>query len=148
MEALADLEKVQTRILQRVTNLELSLLHGHLSNSPSLSPASEDASSAVATATEARLSAILRSNGVNDFIFKRVSSDYYDWTFDARRDVLGAASIHHLCKSIVLVLRCSFTSSIFNYKFPFLFYSSVLAALPLCLIIIIYACSGLAEVTR
>ncbi|CDP09939.1 unnamed protein product [Coffea canephora] len=103
MEALADLEKVQTRILQRVTNLELSLLHGHLSNSPSLSPASEDASSAVATATEARLSAILRSNGVNDFIFKRVSSDYYDWTFDARRDVLGAASIHHLCKSIVLV---------------------------------------------
>ncbi|KAG8374742.1 hypothetical protein BUALT_Bualt10G0027500 [Buddleja alternifolia] len=52
-----------------------------------------------------RLSAILRSNAaaVRDFSFKRVPADYYDWPLEARRDILGAASIHHLCKSIVLV---------------------------------------------
>ncbi|CAN0842187.1 hypothetical protein LINGRAHAP2_LOCUS3533 [Linum grandiflorum] len=53
--------------------------------------------------TEDRLSAILRSNGVTDFAFKRVASDYYDWPYESRRDVLGAASVDHLCKSIVLV---------------------------------------------
>lgn len=53
--------------------------------------------------TVARLSAILTTNAVNDFSFKRVPSDYYDWPLEARRDVLDAASIDHLCKSIVLV---------------------------------------------
>ncbi|PON40628.1 LOW QUALITY PROTEIN: YbaK/aminoacyl-tRNA synthetase-associated domain containing protein, partial [Parasponia andersonii] len=53
--------------------------------------------------TEARLSSILRSNGVKEFNFKRVPSDYYDWPLEARRDALAAPSVHHLCKSIVLV---------------------------------------------
>ncbi|CAA3028549.1 uncharacterized protein LOC111398439 isoform X1 [Olea europaea subsp. europaea] len=97
-EALADLERTQTRILQRISDLELLYLPQHVSQSVSISTAAADNST-----TEGRLSAILRSNGVKDFSFKRVPSDYYTWTLEARRDVLDAASIHHLCKSIVLV---------------------------------------------
>ncbi|CAA3028548.1 uncharacterized protein LOC111398439 isoform X2 [Olea europaea subsp. europaea] len=96
-EALADLERTQTRILQRISDLELLYLPQHVSQSVSISTAAADNST-----TEGRLSAILRSNGVKDFSFKRVPSDYYTWTLEARRDVLDAASIHHLCKSIVL----------------------------------------------
>ncbi|CAN1333454.1 hypothetical protein LINPERPRIM_LOCUS36049 [Linum perenne] len=97
-EELAELERVQIGILQRISKLEATLnlqvdnddtrLHQQPTN---------------AATTEDRLSAILRSNGVTDFSFKRVASDYYDWPYESRRDVLGAASIHHLCKSIVLV---------------------------------------------
>ncbi|CAN4077948.1 unnamed protein product [Withania somnifera] len=89
MEALAKLERLQTRILQRISNLESSLLSRHYSS----------------TTTEDRLSVILRTNGVKDFSFKRVPSDYYDWTLEARRDIFSASSIHHLCKSIVLTCR-------------------------------------------
>ncbi|KAG9138616.1 hypothetical protein Leryth_012950 [Lithospermum erythrorhizon] len=81
MEAIAELERVQTGILGRIRKLEGSRLNG----------------------TVSRLSSILRSNGVNDFIFKSVPSDYYNWPLHARRDALNAPSIHHLCKSIVLV---------------------------------------------
>ncbi|CAI8609611.1 unnamed protein product [Vicia faba] len=87
---LAELERVQTHILQRISKLE----HPPLINDP------ETLSS---TDTVSCLSSILRSNAVNDFSFKRVASDYYDWPLDARRDALNAASVHHLCKSIVLV---------------------------------------------
>lgn len=98
MESFADLERLQTRILQRITNLELSLL-------PTGDTPLSAASTAVAddTTTVDCLSSILLGNGVRDFCFKRVASDYYDWPLEARRDVLGAASVHHLCKSIVLV---------------------------------------------
>ncbi|CAA0842310.1 YbaK/aminoacyl-tRNA synthetase-associated domain [Striga hermonthica] len=97
MEALADLEKVQTRILGRISDLEHSI-----TTKPSHNPSSA-ADDGGLTTTEGRLSAILAANAVQGFSFKRVPSDYYDWTLEARRDVLGAASIHHLCKSIVLV---------------------------------------------
>ncbi|XVF52637.1 hypothetical protein PTKIN_Ptkin05aG0034300 [Pterospermum kingtungense] len=94
--ALADLERVQTQILERMSKLELSHLPNTVEPLPSSSPlANAD--------VEGRLSNILRSNGVKDFLFKRVPSDYYDWPLESRRDVLGAASVHHLCKSIVLV---------------------------------------------
>lgn len=93
MDVLAELERIQTRILDRISELELS----HLPHSLSSGGADDS------TTTEGRLSAILRANAVSDFLFKRVPSDYYDWTLEARRDILGAASIHHLCKSIVLV---------------------------------------------
>ncbi|KAL9666316.1 hypothetical protein QQ045_000644 [Rhodiola kirilowii] len=53
--------------------------------------------------TVTRLSEILRSSDVSDFEFKRVPQDYYDQPLEYRRDVLGAASVDHLCKSIVLV---------------------------------------------
>ncbi|KAK4389469.1 hypothetical protein Sango_2283900 [Sesamum angolense] len=108
MEALAELERVQTRILHRISDLELSHLPQHFSHSLSLQSsaaagANVDADADASTTTEGRLSAILLANSVRDFSFKRVPSDYYEWTLEARRDILGAASIHHLCKSIVLV---------------------------------------------
>ncbi|GFP81778.1 hypothetical protein PHJA_000321100 [Phtheirospermum japonicum] len=99
MEALAELQKIQTQILRRISDLELSLATQPLTNSASLPLPSSDAS----TTTEGRLSNILRANAVGDFSFKRVPSDYYDLTLESRRDILGAASIHHLCKSIVLL---------------------------------------------
>ncbi|CAK9181949.1 unnamed protein product [Ilex paraguariensis] len=105
MEALAELERVQTRILQRIAGLELSHLPQHFSHSLSLSSPTGNFKNAddSNSITEARLSAILHANDVRDFLFKRVPSDYYDSPFEARRDVLGAHSIDHLCKSIVLV---------------------------------------------
>ncbi|CAL5432666.1 unnamed protein product [Camellia sinensis] len=106
MEELAELERLQARLLHRITEFELSHLPQHFSDSLSVSSPPENlnaAAIAAAAATEARLSAILRSNGVRDFSFKRVPFDYYDFSVEARRDVLGGYSIDHLCKSIVLV---------------------------------------------
>ncbi|CAN6579427.1 unnamed protein product [Malus baccata var. baccata] len=100
-DSLAKLERIQTQILERISKLELSN-SASLPQSTSTPIPSLTQSSAVG-ATEARLSAILLANGVKDFSFKRVASDYYDWSLDARRNALRAASIHHLCKSIVLV---------------------------------------------
>ncbi|XP_062074725.1 uncharacterized protein LOC133778729 [Humulus lupulus] len=97
MEAeLAELEKIQTEILRRISELELS----HL---PAAADAAIDGSELAESDTEARLSSILRSNGAKDFCFKKVASDYYNWPLEARRDALSAASVDHLCKSIVLV---------------------------------------------
>ncbi|XP_058764332.1 uncharacterized protein LOC131637779 [Vicia villosa] len=96
-DPLAELERVQTHILQRISKLEQ---HSHLPTNP---PLTNDPKSLPDTDTVSRLSSILRSNAVNDFSFKRVASDYYDWPLEARRDALNAASVHHLCKSIVLV---------------------------------------------
>ncbi|KAL0716757.1 hypothetical protein Bca4012_066079 [Brassica carinata] len=92
--AAAELERLQIDILRRISVLESSFLQKE-SSSPSL-PDDE-------SQTVSRLSAILRSGGVNDFSFKRVSPDYYDWPLESRRDVLRASSVDHLCKSIVLV---------------------------------------------
>ncbi|CAL5355934.1 unnamed protein product [Camellia sinensis] len=106
MEELAELERLQARLLHRITEFELSHLPQHFSDSLSVSSPPENLNAAAidaAAATEARLSAILRSNGVRDFSFKRVPFDYYDFSAEARRDILGGYSIDHLCKSIVLV---------------------------------------------
>ncbi|XP_009605230.1 uncharacterized protein LOC107826295 [Nicotiana tabacum] len=112
MEALVELEKIQTRILERIKILEHSLIPSNSSPNLSLETSNKSstaadpflsASGTTASATEDHLSSILVVNGVREFSFKRVPSDYYDWPLEARRDVLGAASIHHLCKSIVLV---------------------------------------------
>lgn len=99
MEALAELERIQTQLLQRISKLEHSLLLP----SPSDSPLVDDTNTENDTDTVSRLSSILRTNGVDDFSFKRVPPDYYDWPLEARRDALSAASVDHLCKSIVLV---------------------------------------------
>ncbi|XP_076931613.1 uncharacterized protein LOC143596827 [Bidens hawaiensis] len=84
MEQLAALESRQTQILDRITQLEL-FLHQPILNSNNPPPEPKLASPPYLSP------------------FKRVPSDYYDWSLEARRDVLAAASIHHLCKSIVLV---------------------------------------------
>ncbi|GLJ15524.1 hypothetical protein SUGI_0254970 [Cryptomeria japonica] len=52
---------------------------------------------------EQRLGKLLRAGGVNTFQFKRVPHDYYDRPLEVRRDLLAAHSIHHLCKSMVMV---------------------------------------------
>ncbi|XP_062029471.1 uncharacterized protein LOC133745425 isoform X2 [Rosa rugosa] len=93
--SLAELERIQTQILQRISSLEIS--SASLLPQPTPTPTQNDAG------TEARLSAILKSKGVNGFSFKTVAPDYYDWPLEARRDAVGAASVHHLCKTIVLV---------------------------------------------
>ncbi|PRQ18158.1 putative ybaK/aminoacyl-tRNA synthetase-associated domain-containing protein [Rosa chinensis] len=98
--SLAELERIQTQILQRISSLEISSASLLPQPIPTPTPTQNDA---VHDDTEARLSAILKSKGVNDFSFKTVASDYYDWPLEARRDAVGAASIHHLCKTIVLV---------------------------------------------
>ncbi|XP_010541184.2 PREDICTED: uncharacterized protein LOC104814709 [Tarenaya hassleriana] len=82
--AAAELETLQFQILRRISDLGSKSLIRRSHGWP-------------------RLSAILRSNGVNHFFFKRVASDYYDWPLESRRHALGAASVDHLCKSIVLV---------------------------------------------
>ncbi|KAB5564374.1 hypothetical protein DKX38_004428 [Salix brachista] len=92
---LAELERLQTGILNRISKLERSISPQNNNNNLSTCDGGDT--------TEARLSTILRSNGVNDFTLKKVPSDYYDWPIESRRDILGAASIDHLCKSIVLV---------------------------------------------
>ncbi|KAF8412416.1 hypothetical protein HHK36_000380 [Tetracentron sinense] len=100
MEAVAELERVQIRILKRITELELSHLPQHFSAALSVSSNNGDCSE---NTTVSRLSSILSSNGVPDFLFKRVPLDYYDRSLEARREILDAPSIDHLCKSIVLV---------------------------------------------
>ncbi|KAF9600532.1 hypothetical protein IFM89_009981 [Coptis chinensis] len=98
MECLTKLEKIQHQILKRITNLELS---NKFSTALSLQPTKQHSGPET---TESLLSSILRSNGVYDFAFKRVPSHYYDTPLEARRDILDAPSVHHLCKSIVLVV--------------------------------------------
>lgn len=101
MEKLKELEHTQIRILQRIKDLEIALLARGISQDLSLTSPPND--SAAVSATQDRLSDVLRENGVKDFVFRRVPSDYYQWSLEARRDALGAASVNHLCKSIVLV---------------------------------------------
>ncbi|KAH9607142.1 hypothetical protein KSS87_005067 [Heliosperma pusillum] len=101
MAEIEELEKLQTKILQRISLLELSHVPS-IAKNPN-SPSAAAAVNAADDATAERLSAVLRSNDVVDFTFKVVPSDYYDRPLEVRRDLLDAASIHHLCKSIVLV---------------------------------------------
>lgn len=98
-----ELETRQLRLLQRIARLESSLfLDGAAPQPPAPSPAAPTLSVATNT-VESHLTNILLSNGVTDFLFGWVPKDYYDRTFEERRDILGAASVDHLCKSIVLV---------------------------------------------
>ncbi|KAG2434874.1 hypothetical protein HYH02_012074 [Chlamydomonas schloesseri] len=56
-----------------------------------------------ASPMQQRLEAELISKGcVSEARFVRVPADYYDQPLEFRRDCLGAASIDHLCKSIVM----------------------------------------------
>ncbi|CAI7834701.1 unnamed protein product [Closterium sp. NIES-53] len=65
-------------------------------------PVPGDVAAGDETATQTRLADAIRAGGITRFRFRRVPSDYYDWTLEARRDVLGAPSVDHLCKSIVM----------------------------------------------
>lgn len=102
---LFSLQSLQLRVLQRIACLESSILdlaphtttHGFTPLQLESSQSCEDLS------MEEKLGTILRQSGVTSYQFKRVPSNYYDRTFEERRDLLGAASVDHLCKSIVMV---------------------------------------------
>jgi hypothetical protein len=49
---------------------------------------------------EQRLAKILTAAGATGFTFKRVPFNYYERSFEERRDLLGATSIDHLCKRL------------------------------------------------
>eukprot|EP01018_Ginkgo_biloba_P014594 Gb_31573 [translate_table: standard] len=106
---LTELNERQIRILQRIWMLENSALAsvdkkvqtgGH---SESVCNGFDDGPCNGSLTTELRLGKMLRGGGVTAFQFKRVPSDYYDRTFEERRDILGVSSTDHLCKSIVMV---------------------------------------------
>ncbi|XP_074356848.1 uncharacterized protein LOC141696630 isoform X2 [Apium graveolens] len=121
--ALTELEQLQTRILQRITHLELR------AGLPLPYTQNDDVS-----ATEHRLSSILLSNGVKYFAFKKAGFEFYDLSLELRRDALCAASVHHLCKSIVMyTARCNmknvknFLYSLNNGKIPRMKFNLLLA---------------------
>jgi hypothetical protein len=58
------------------------------------------------SATQQRLEKITRSLGCQSIQFKAVPEDYYERSVEERSDMLGAASVDHLCKSIVMVSQC------------------------------------------
>ncbi|ERM94062.1 hypothetical protein AMTR_s00010p00069750 [Amborella trichopoda] len=110
---LDSLRLLQTQILQRLSELEACMLPSGQQQHSNISPtlyqqgkAEEDEEDNEnihhCTTMESRISHILRSGGVGDFEFKRVPSDYYERSLEERRDIVGAPSIDHLCKSIVL----------------------------------------------
>ncbi|PKA61082.1 hypothetical protein AXF42_Ash005978 [Apostasia shenzhenica] len=104
MDSLRVLERIQIRILQRIAELEHFCQALPSFSNPSREDGGGDGSSVAAgDTTESRLSAILRSTGVSKFTFRRVSADYYDRSLEERKEILGAPSVHHLCKCIVMV---------------------------------------------
>lgn len=109
----ASLESLQNRILERIRFLESSLAFHESNNGLSQLALSQQQQLQQPDATtkndeeelslEDKLGRLLLTAGVTFFQFKRVPPDYYDRSFEERRDLLGAASIDHLCKSIVMV---------------------------------------------
>lgn len=54
------------------------------------------------SAVQLRLEQVAAQHGIAGLVFKRVPSNYYEETLEWRRDQLGAASVEHLCKSIIM----------------------------------------------
>ncbi|KAL0040276.1 hypothetical protein WJX77_002051 [Trebouxia sp. C0004] len=79
----AALEVTQDVILQRICSLEGSCVE------------------ASASGTEAKLGTELKERGVKSFSFKAVPENYYKEDLEFRRACLQAASIQHLCKSLI-----------------------------------------------
>jgi prolyl-tRNA editing enzyme YbaK/EbsC (Cys-tRNA(Pro) deacylase) len=55
------------------------------------------------TDNEKNIKKLVVAFGLASARFKRCPKDYYSWKLEKRRAVLQADSVHHLCKSIVLV---------------------------------------------
>ncbi|PHJ24554.1 proline-trna ligase associated domain-containing protein [Cystoisospora suis] len=51
---------------------------------------------------EERVRKYLVENNVEDFDLVRVRPDYYELTLEERRNLLGAPSVDHLCKTVVM----------------------------------------------
>ncbi|KAJ7553399.1 hypothetical protein O6H91_06G096400 [Diphasiastrum complanatum] len=106
---LSRLQSRQNLILQRIAQLESNLYPTTHRSEPASDQLDVDNPGALGLKrsqtrnVEESLSRFLHERGVTSFKFARVPSNYYSRTYAERRDILGAASIHHLCKSIVMV---------------------------------------------
>jgi prolyl-tRNA editing enzyme YbaK/EbsC (Cys-tRNA(Pro) deacylase) len=54
------------------------------------------------TEVHARLHKFCEDAGLQTWRFRRVSGEYYSWSLEQRRAALGAASVDHLTKSLIL----------------------------------------------
>lgn len=79
----AVLKTRQEVILQRICSLEGSSVEANVSG------------------TQAKLGTELKERGVKSFSFKAVPENYYKEELEFRQACLGAASVHHLCKSLI-----------------------------------------------
>eukprot|EP00250_Pteridium_aquilinum_P008822 c18235_g1_i2 orf=127-849(+) len=107
---LANLKALQDRILERITCLEACLSQSPAIHNAIRLPAlafseqhEQPHAQQQASLLEEKLTTLLLTAGVTSFQFRRVPADYYDRSLEERRDLLAAASIDHLCKSIVMV---------------------------------------------
>ncbi|GLI67325.1 hypothetical protein VaNZ11_011512 [Volvox africanus] len=102
-----NLRERQIAILKRIDKLMQAL---RLDLSPATSPPPASTPSLRprptvtpdASPTQQRLEQELLDRGLSSFRFVRVPAEYYDRPLEFRRDCLGAASVNHLCKSIVM----------------------------------------------
>ncbi|GIL54987.1 hypothetical protein Vafri_10665 [Volvox africanus] len=102
-----NLQERQIAILKRIDKL-VQALRLDLSAATSLPPAStlpllpRPTVTPDASPTQQRLEQELLHRGFSSYRFIRVPAEYYDRQLEFRRDCLGAASVNHLCKSIVM----------------------------------------------
>ncbi|GLC41642.1 hypothetical protein PLESTB_000693600 [Pleodorina starrii] len=113
--AARNLGERQLAILARIDKLVAALGLDLSAVTPVPSPAATAAAAAAAATprprpavtpdaspTQQRLEQELIDRCFSGFRFVRVPGDYYDQPLEFRRDCLGAASVQHLCKSIVM----------------------------------------------
>lgn len=89
------LEQRQMDILHRIALLEQRCGYNIL-------PPDQANMSTVTSPIQQRLQQELIIRGINNHSFVRAPPEYYDSPLEFRQTILNAASIHHLCKSIVM----------------------------------------------
>jgi prolyl-tRNA editing enzyme YbaK/EbsC (Cys-tRNA(Pro) deacylase) len=94
----------QAALLERIARLEaapgaIRAPPAPAGTAPAAAAAADD--DPAAGPTQRRLAAELRARGVAAFRFARAPSEYYDRPLEFRRAVVGAASVQHLCKTII-----------------------------------------------
>ena len=98
-----DLARRQLSILARLQTLEGKLgFNCDDSNEKYKRFDSSNDADGPSTTNLGRLTNELHKRGITRYRFVRAPSDYYDRPLEYRREILGAKSTHHLCKSIVM----------------------------------------------
>jgi len=93
----------QLEILERLAALEVQLgMEGLSVKAQPCSVGSTQPAGEGVSPVQARLTGIMLRDGLSSFKFIRAPRGYYDQPLEYRMGILGAASIHHLCKSIVM----------------------------------------------
>lgn len=101
LKSFENLQRRQARALSRLMKLEEG--YGVLRTDGSGGQQQEKQQiEAAASPVQQRLAAELVSKGLRNHRFVRAPAEYYDRPLEFRRDVLGAASVDHLCKSIIM----------------------------------------------